>query len=75
MWFVPPLEVSSARNLKENFQVAAAKGLVVGSFTITRKDKSVIDFSVEPEVGNHPRQDMSYDLRKIGLVGSKQQGD
>jgi hypothetical protein len=59
MWFVPVFEVSSARNLTESCQVAAAKGLVVGSFAITRKDKSVIDYSVEPEVSNHPRQDMS----------------
>jgi hypothetical protein len=54
MWFVPPFEVSSARNLTEDLQVAAAKGLVVGSFAITRKDKSVIDYSVEPEVGDQP---------------------
>jgi meiotic recombination protein SPO11 len=30
-------------------QVAAAKGLVAGSFTIIRKDKSVVDYSAEPE--------------------------
>ncbi|KAK0128751.1 hypothetical protein ONS95_000704 [Cadophora gregata] len=29
--------------------VAAAKGLVAGSFRLTRKDKSVIDFALEPE--------------------------
>ncbi|TVY41187.1 Meiotic recombination protein, partial [Lachnellula subtilissima] len=29
--------------------VAAAKGLVVGSFAITRKDRSVVDYSSEPE--------------------------
>jgi hypothetical protein len=75
MWFVPPFGFSSARNLTENFQAAAAKGLVVGSFAITRQDKSVVDYSVEPAVSDHPHQDMSYDLRKIGLVGSKQQGD
>lgn len=32
-------------------QVAAAKGLVVGSFSIKRKDDSTIDYSIEPEVG------------------------
>ena len=31
------------------FQVAAAKGLVAGSFAIIRKDKSVVDYSAEPE--------------------------
>jgi hypothetical protein len=75
MWFVPPFELSSARNLTENFQAAAAKGLVAGSFAITRPDKSVVDYSVEPEVSDHPHQDMSYYLREIGLVGFKQQGD
>lgn len=30
-------------------QVAAAKGLVAGSFSITRKDNSVVDYSTEPE--------------------------
>ncbi|KAH7383513.1 Spo11/DNA topoisomerase VI subunit A, partial [Cadophora sp. MPI-SDFR-AT-0126] len=29
--------------------VAAAKGLVAGSFRLTRRDKSVIDFTLEPE--------------------------
>ncbi|OWP04320.1 hypothetical protein B2J93_9388 [Marssonina coronariae] len=29
--------------------VAAAKGLVAGSFLVTRKDESVIDFTAEPE--------------------------
>lgn len=28
------------------------KGLVVGSFRITRKDKSTVDYSVEPEVSH-----------------------
>lgn len=31
-------------------QVAAAKGLVAGSFRLTRRDTSVIDFTLEPEV-------------------------
>ena len=35
-------------------QVAAAKGLVGGSFSIKRKDGSVIDYSIEPEVGAFP---------------------
>ena len=35
-------------------QVAAAKGLVAGSFSIKRKDDSVIDYSIEPEVGVFP---------------------
>jgi len=64
-----------SKESNRNCQVAAAKGLVVGSFAITKKDKSVIDYSVEPEVSDHPHQDMSYDLRKVGLVGSRQQGD
>ena len=75
MWFVSPSKVSLARNLTETFQVAAAKGLVVGSFATTKKDKSVIDYSAEPEVGDRPLQDIPNDLRKIGLVGSKQQGN
>ncbi|PVH71088.1 DNA topoisomerase IV, alpha subunit [Cadophora sp. DSE1049] len=29
--------------------VAAAKGLVAGSFRLTRRDKSIIDFTLEPE--------------------------
>jgi hypothetical protein len=74
MWFVPPSKSSSARHLTGLFQVAAAKGLVVGSFAVTRKDKSVVDYSMEPDVGDHSHQDVSYDLRTIGLVGSKQQG-
>jgi meiotic recombination protein SPO11 len=35
-------------------QVAAAKGLVAGSFSIKRKDDSVINYSIEPEVGAFP---------------------
>jgi hypothetical protein len=35
-------------------QVAAAKGLVAGSFSIKRMDDSFIDYSIEPEVGNSP---------------------
>jgi meiotic recombination protein SPO11 len=35
-------------------QVAAAKGLVAGSFSIKRMDDSFIDYSIEPEVGNFP---------------------
>jgi hypothetical protein len=53
MWFVPPFEVSPARNLTDDLQVAAAKGLVVGSFSITRKDRSVVDYSGELEVSDH----------------------
>jgi meiotic recombination protein SPO11 len=30
-------------------QVAAAKGLVAGSFSVIRKDKSMVDYSAEPE--------------------------
>lgn len=35
-------------------KVAAAKGLVAGSFTVTRKDGSSVDYSVESEVCNGP---------------------
>ncbi len=50
MWILPDQAVWF-----DNFsQVAAAKGLVAGSFSIERKDGSVIDYSVEPEVGAFP---------------------
>lgn len=31
-------------------QVAAAKGLVVGSFAVRKRDQSVVDYTTEPEV-------------------------
>jgi hypothetical protein len=32
-------------------QVAAAKGLVAGSFSVKRKDNSMVEYSIEHKVG------------------------
>ena len=48
----PRLKTTTYSKMTVLPQVAAAKGLTVGSFTMTRKDQSVIDFTAEPEVSN-----------------------
>ena len=51
MWYVI-LASSKCSDLTSVLQVAAAKGLVAGSFSIKRKDESTVDYSAEPEVSN-----------------------
>jgi len=41
-------------------RVAAAKGLVAGSFSIKRNHDSVIDYSIEPEVGAFPNMLITF---------------
>jgi meiotic recombination protein SPO11 len=56
-------------------QVAAAKGLVAGSFSVQRKDDSVIDCSIEPEVGTIFVKSLITGLLKIGHLDTQRQGN
>ena len=52
MLYVLLCPTSRVLSITTSLKVAAAKGLIAGTFTITRTDRTILDYASEAEVDN-----------------------